>query len=164
LSQTSPQHRFHHLIQNEKEQVSRLLALLKQEEAALVKRDVDGMEKAVAEKQLVIAELEKLAVERSNVLVVNGFSDDKQGFEGYLSSLDEASSSTVQQQWEELQELLRTCQHQNQANGQILESSRRNTEKALSLLIGRAGESDTRLYNEKGTTNRSIGSKSHVKV
>jgi len=162
--QPSSHNQLQQLIQGEKELVANLLELLKHEEQVLVKRDVDGIEKAVAAKQLIISELEKLAVERSNVLKNNGCSDDKEGFEGYLSQLDERTSTALEQEWEQLQELLKSCQDQNQVNGHILDSSRRNTEKALSLLVGKGEEGDTRLYDEKGATDKSIGGQSHVKV
>ena len=105
-----------------------------------------------------------MTIERSKLLINKGFTDDKQGFDAYLSSLAEDYSSVVEQTWLELQELLRACQDQNLTNGQILENSRRNTEKALSLLVGKGEEGDIDLYDEKGSTHRPFGGQSHVKV
>lgn len=151
---------FQGLLQQETEEVSHLLEALNREHEVLLHRETDAIGIVVAEKEKALGHLNQLAAQRVILLQEAGYSDDKDGFSAFINS-DE--SGQLAEKWLALEEGLRACQQQNQLNGMLLESSRQQTEKLLSIIVGRDGQK-TELYDQKGASKATYGQKTSIKV
>ena len=150
---------FQEILQQEANEVSRLLEALKREHEILFSRDADAIGTVVAEKEEALGRLNHLARQRSSLLKQAGFSDDKAGFSAFL---DSDGSGKLDELWQSLEEGLRACQQQNQVNGMMLESSRQQAEQMLQIILGHGQK--TELYDQNGSSKASYGQKTSIKV
>jgi flagellar biosynthesis/type III secretory pathway chaperone len=125
------------LLEGEHSTTARLLEALREEHQALVRRDMTALDHAVNKKSQQVAELEMLGRERDAALNAAGHAAGREGIESWLSRQPHGAAKKL---WQELQNLLLRCQRQNLSNGAIVETSRRYTQRALSLLQGQSAE------------------------
>lgn len=136
------------LLRQELEAAVRLRVVLGTEHEAIARRDTDTLQQAVAEKQELLAHLERSHKQRLALLSASGMDADPDGFVTLLARCAD-SGHDWSSRWDELKETLIACQRQNQVNGAVLENSRRATHQALSILLG--GQADSpELYNQAG--------------
>jgi len=152
------------LMQSEIDAVGRLRAVLEREFSALKGRDVDGIERVVAEKQTLIGELERYGSERENLLKREGCTPDKLGFQAFLGRAGGAVARILSERWEHLREELKACQAQNLVNGQVLEANRRTTQQTLALLLGKPPAQQVRTYDRSGSTSLNLGTRTFAKA
>lgn len=126
----------------------RLLSVLETENEYVANRDNEGLERIVEEKRLLIDQLETCYRRNTGILSNAGISADLPGLGEALQSCKSADNTLVQT-WESLKERLLACEKQNLVNGKLLESSRRVTQQALSILLGGAGDAGE-LYTQSG--------------
>lgn len=155
---------FLQLMQREADDVTVLLAALEREADAIVARDGSAIEAAAAAKQALLPRLEHAAGERAALLNAAGHTPDRQGLEAFFATAEGEIAERLTQTWEALRQQLEACRNKNIANGQALDGSRRQTEQALSLLLGQKADSDTTLYGSDGGTVKSRGNHSYAKV
>lgn len=136
------------LLSSEQAQVAELTALLQREADALATRDSELMAAIAQEKGHLLAQLEGVARQQQGVIERAGFPAGRAGLAQLLTA---AKSAPLSAAWSELEVQLRTCQSQNQINGQILEANRRQAQQLLSILLG-DGASPAELYTAKGNT------------
>jgi flagellar biosynthesis/type III secretory pathway chaperone len=148
------------VLQKELNSSSDLLAILKAEHEAIAHRDTDALQQAVADKQELLAQLDASYGQRLQLMHDAGLDPDKGGFEELLSRCA-AGGHDLQNGWDAVKEALLACQRQNQINGTVLESSRRTTHRALSVLLGGQGES-TELYNQAGKSTPTLSGGNRV--
>lgn len=151
---------FQALLQQETEEVNRLLEALNREHQLLFRRETDAIGAVVADKEEALGRLNQLAGERSALLLQAGYSDDKAGFSAFINS-DE--SGELADKWQVLEEGLRGCQQQNQLNGMLLESSRQLAQQMLSIIVGQHTQK-TELYDQSGASKTSYGQNTSIKV
>jgi len=132
-----------------------LLAVLKAEHESIARRDTDALQRAVTEKQGFLAQLDASHGQRLQMIRGAGLDPDRQGFEELLSRCA-AAGHDMRGSWDAVKEALIACQRQNQINGKVLESNRRTTHRALSMLLGGQGDS-TELYDQAGKSTPSLG-------
>jgi flagellar biosynthesis/type III secretory pathway chaperone len=151
------------LLQQEQAYASRLLDVLKAEHEALARRDTDALQQSVADKQELLAQLEASHGRRLQLMHDTGLDAGRDGFDALLSLCAEHGHD-LHSSWNALKEVLASCQRQNQVNGAILESSRRTTHRALSVLLG--GQADSpELYNQSGkSTPSALGGNRVIKA
>ncbi|MEW5992785.1 MAG: flagellar protein FlgN [Candidatus Zixiibacteriota bacterium] len=136
------------VLREEQECASRLLAVLETEHAAIARRDTDALQQAVDEKQILLAQLETSHGRRLQLLQQEGIEAAPQGFEALLAQCA-VGHKELNDLWVRTKAVLESCQRQNQINGAVLESSRRITHRALSILLGGQAEG-SELYNQSG--------------
>lgn len=142
------------LLQQEQAVAAHLLEVLTAEHEAIASRDTDILQQAVAEKQDLLARLETSHKQRLALLSAAGLDANPDGFDALLERCA-ASGHDLQPRWNNLKESLSSCQRQNQLNGALLESSRRSTHRALSILLGGQGD-NSELYNQAGKSTPSV--------
>lgn len=148
------------ILQREGEQVAALAAILESEYQELQERNADRLNEVTADKENKLRELGELAEQRVSILSQAGLGSDREGFMQFLA---DESSGVLQQEWTEIEAVLKRCQHQNQVNGKLLEIGKQQAQELLSLLLGReAGGSE--LYDRNGNTSNTFGPNSSVKV
>lgn len=138
------------LLQQELEVAAHLLEVLTTEHEVIASRDTDILQQVVAEKQDLLARLETSHKQRLALLSAAGLDANPDGFDVLLERC-----ADLQLRWNNLKENLSSCQRQNQLNGALLESSRRSTHRALSILLGGQGD-NSELYNQAGKSTPSV--------
>jgi flagellar biosynthesis/type III secretory pathway chaperone len=161
--------------------VEQLLELLDVERTCLEQRDADRLQDCFGRKQEatnrvqasadalasgLASALDKaltspMATPLSNTSGVETRKLDARVIEAFLNSLPAASQSSMREKFVRIDELSRAVMARNQANGVLIELSRRNTEMILESLTGRVPSKD-RLYQADGrlkadTRVRSLG-------
>lgn len=141
------------LLEQEQEQLSALLSVLQAERDALTVRDTDTLSAVAGQKQAIMATLESSHTTRLKLMQLARMPAEEQSFEQILG-LCEQTSGGLAELWQRTRSLLEACQQQNQGNGVLLESSRRATHEALSILLGHPAE-PLNLYDIAGKTTAS---------
>ncbi|GAB4290714.1 MAG: hypothetical protein Kow0096_04400 [Thiohalomonadaceae bacterium] len=138
------------LLQAEQECAARLLIVLEMEHEAIARRDTDTLQQAVADKQKLLAQLEASHGRRLQLLQTAGLQAGPEGFDTLLAECSGGQGhAELASLWTRTKAALESCQRQNQINGAVLESSRRITLSALSILLGGQAEG-SELYNQSG--------------
>jgi flagellar biosynthesis/type III secretory pathway chaperone len=141
------------LLQMEQDGAARLLEVLEAEHEAIARRDTDALQQLVAGKQVLLEQLESGHGKRLQMMREAGLAVDQGGFEALLVRCAD-NGHDLQSRWLALKAVLSSCQRQNQMNGVVLETSRRTTHRALTILLG--GQADgTELYNQAGKSSPS---------
>jgi flagella synthesis protein FlgN len=147
------------LLEGERNATVRLLDALREEHQALTHRDMTALDHAVSKKSQQVAELEILGRDRDAALKTAGHAFGREGIESWLSHQPNGAAKKL---WQELQNLLLRCQRQNQINGGIVETSRRFTQRALSLLQGQSAE--PALYGPSGASGPATHSSLYTRI
>lgn len=128
----------------------RLLAVLKHEHSLLSGRDATAIERVAEEKQHYLTQLDASGQAHAAALHAAGYTERTQSMQDWLKQFDKRTGSRLTPLWQQLESLLTACQQQNQLNGGVIEISRRHTQRALSILLGKPEE--TELYSPGGAT------------
>ena len=149
--------------------VERLLELLDVERSCLEKRDADGLQDCFGQKQEATNRVQASADALANALAnastgavssipadpmanesgVTTRRLDARVIETFINTLPAASHSAMREKFARIDEVSRAVMSRNQANGALIEFSRRNTEMILESLTGRVPSTD-RLYQADG--------------
>jgi flagellar biosynthesis/type III secretory pathway chaperone len=116
--------------------VAALLDALRQEQTALTRNDVDGLETAVAAKHRHLSQLDLLSRQIDGVLESTGIRDMD-------ASLGARRDTAAEGAWKKLRRALGECRLQNQINGSLIEQNHRRARAAWYLLTGQNGGNDT---------------------
>ncbi len=153
----NPTASFIHILDREINCSTRLLKVLRRENAALKNADTDTLETIVTEKETLLVELD------SRVSAHNAFLDEQglpPGLEGTEKLLDYfANDPRAEKKWSELQELAQACRNLNEINGGIVALSQRHVRKALDILSGNNGPAGN-TYGRCGETHSMSSSQS----
>lgn len=98
--------------------LERLLAILKEEEAALIGAHIDRLSEIIPTKSLLISELEQASQARKAQMQAEGVSDHRDTIASWLSQ----QSGTQQQQWQHLLKLAEEAAQYNRSNGRLIQS------------------------------------------
>ncbi|RDH85229.1 MAG: flagellar protein FlgN [endosymbiont of Seepiophila jonesi] len=131
---TSLQGEFTALLQSEIDESRRLLDILLREHKLLQGASSAPLEQLTAEKQQQMAVLETAVVKHNRLLLHLDLQPNREGSEQLLQQLPEAGSA--RQLWEEFEQLIETCQKQNDVNGDILSLNQRQVSQAIDILRG----------------------------
>lgn len=146
------------LLQRELGHVARFVDILEQEHAALSQRDLVALERVIAEKRALVAELQLAGREREKLTAGNGARPQNQDVEDEVPP----APMLIPALWEQLQALARKARQLSEVNASIIELSRRHVERALAILQGR--EAEVQIYDPTARTNRSPRSHSLAKA
>ncbi len=127
----------------------RLLAVLQHEHTLLSARDLSAIEQVTQEKQQFLAQLDASGQAHSAALRAAGYTQG-QSLQQWLRQIDKDTGSRLTPLNQQLESLLTACHRQNSFNGGVIEISRRHTQRALNILLGKPEEAE--LYNPGGAT------------
>jgi flagella synthesis protein FlgN len=122
---------------NELAALGRFTEILQQEQAALIKADVDQLILISAEKLKQAELLNRLSSERLSALNIQNVPSDRLSMESWLSS----QPAQVVAAWNALLEAAKTAQQLNQTNGKLIESQLQSNQQALNVLANAANKS-----------------------
>jgi flagella synthesis protein FlgN len=154
------QHSLESVLQQEVQCSERLLETLDAERTALIKRDTDALEAAVAKKLEYSQLLETLDRQREAILSELGFATDRDGVRRSFDALP--AGGKLNRLWQQILENIAKCQAGNLTNGGILESGRQQVEQTLRILRGQQGSPF--LYTPHGETSANLGRRELGKV
>lgn len=133
--------------------LQQLILALNNEHTALSENNLEAVQTIAEEKILLMEHLEDLNKERRTVLEVAGLDITSTGIGDYFENTKSPRAPQMKALWSEISNLTSQCDKQNNINGIIIESNKRHTEKALSILQGK--QQNTDLYSKKGETVKS---------
>lgn len=136
------------LISNEQHNVQQLTALLKQEGTLLEARDGETLQSIIAQKQQLITLLAQNGISRQQILQQNQRELSPESWRNLLQQLDLQFHHGFSDQWKAVEDQLRECKKQNEANGKIIKRTQVSVGQLLDIMRGKAGQ--TKLYNQKG--------------
>lgn len=138
-----------------------LLAVLETEYAVVMERDTAELERVIDRKRGLIEALEELQQQNVAILGVAGIGGDRRGMEEAIGRCGTTAAETA---WQAMRDKILACERQNTINGKLLESSKRVTQQALSILLGNATGAGE-LYTQSGkATAPTLGGKTIVKA
>ena len=124
------------LLQQEIAMASVLLNALQQEQAALSGKNAPAIERAIANKQQPMADLEKTSQQREAYLQKNNYPTDQAGMRACIDNHNPQDRHRLDTLWQQLNTLGTQCLQQNQLNGSIIAARRSSIQTALGILRG----------------------------
>ena len=134
------------LISQELSSLNELAVLLDREHGLLVANDVEALEKAMQERQVVIGRLLQMEDERRSLCRMHGRSVDAGGLEQLLAWCD--PHGTLKARWAECARGAIRCRELNDTNGALVTARMKRVESLLGVLTGQPNQPPT--YGPKG--------------
>lgn len=150
-SGTSPAHG----LDEERQAANGLLELLKQEQAVLVKADVDGLIRLTEEKAKLAARMSQLTKRRHQALGAAGFEASESGMQAWLASA--GASAADNKAWHELLAVMQSAKELNRVNGLLIGQHMARNQSALNVLQGNTQGGP--IYGPDGQATTRIGSR-----
>jgi flagella synthesis protein FlgN len=146
-------------VSQEQQQLSALIALMKQEQQLLVAADADGLAQLTPQKNAMLEALAELSAQRHAALAAAGCEASEAGMEPWLAvgGNDEARS-----QWEQLLGLAREAKELNRVNGILINKQLAHNQGVLNALRMPAGAEAGGVYGASGQALGSGPSKRYV--
>jgi flagellar biosynthesis protein FlgN len=136
------------LLTHEVSSLHELAALLEREHALLVANDVESLEKAMEERQVVIGRLLNVEEERRSICRAHGQSADVAGLERLLAWADPRGS--LRARLDECSKGAARCRELNDKNGALVLARMKRVEGLLGALTGQRAEAPA-TYGPKGS-------------
>jgi flagella synthesis protein FlgN len=114
-----------------------MIELLKQEQAHLIKADIEGLIAITDEKSKTAAKMAELANQRHQALAKAGFAPQDGGMQTWLDT-DSARPEAIEN-WQELLKLTKSAKSMNNTNGLLINKHMTHNQKALNVLRGNIG-------------------------
>lgn len=146
------------ILQQEQSVLDGFIELLRNEQQALIKADVEALSALSDAKIKQSEQLNALAQQRAKMLAEAGYGADAAGVNGWLATQPKAVSAA----WGNLMDSAKTARHLNETNGKLIHTHLQHNQMALTTLLGAAGVAsvygaDGQARTTSGTTQRSIG-------
>lgn len=138
----------------EQQSMQQMLDLLQQEQAYLMKAEIEHLEALSEQKSLLVGRLSHLATQRHSALAEAGFASREEGMDAWLAS--GAPPDGAAEAWSTLLKLTREAKETNRLNGLLLNKHMAYTQGALNSL--RPAPQAGKLYGPSGQTFGSSGS------
>jgi flagella synthesis protein FlgN len=132
--------------------IGKLVAVLQQEQQALVEGDVDRLETLASSKAELLRQLAGLADKHNRYLARQGLRPDRGGMKTWLAKSADAKVAAA---WSESLQLAEAVRQLNQTNGAMITARLNHNQEALAALLGAASAAS--LYGRDGQTLRSSG-------
>jgi len=142
--------------------LNQLLEALHSEYQILTSNNLDLINEVSQNKILLMEHLEDLNKERLSILKTAGIESDSRSMESFFDNHPEQQIALLKKTWHQISKLTTDCEKQNNLNGMIIESNKRHTENALSVLQGK--QQGTELYTKKGSTIKSQNKQTLVRA
>jgi flagella synthesis protein FlgN len=156
VNQPRPASPLQGLLDEEIAVLSEFLKILKQEEAALVAGDADGLVPVAQTKNQLAERLALIAERRTVLLDTAGLPQSRAGIETLIGR--QPGAKDVQQRWATLLEQAREVKQRNELNGRLIAEKLSHNQQALQALSAAAER--TALYGPDGQTRIGGGGRS----
>lgn len=133
------------------ESMSELALVLDSEYEALVSQNTEQLQKAAVEKECLSDKIEQLESNRCAMLQAHGLDNDLAAMQQLIQQFTGYDEDALYKIWNMVAELAQECTAKNKLNGIIIETKRRQTSTALSILQGYQAD-NTELYDAEGST------------
>ena len=140
---------FSRSLQGESDALRAFVALLLEEQQALVRGDLERLASFAAPKSQTLLELTRRGDERIKLLRAHGLTIDGAGMTRLLAE-PAIGTPEVVAGWDDLLELTRTAHQINETNGTLINARLRGTQQALNALLSAAQIPGT--YTADGST------------
>lgn len=138
-----------------------LLQCLKQEQAHLIKADIDALSILTAEKAAVVACVSDLAKWRHRALAALGFPAREAGMRAWLDNgALENEAASAGKAWGELQALAQSAKELNRINGALINAQLTRNQTALNVL--RSNAQGGNFYGPDGQPSTAVPARSLV--
>jgi flagella synthesis protein FlgN len=124
-------------LEDEHKLTQRLVELLKQEQAQLIKADVNGLIAVTEEKNRAVVHMSELTNFRYRALAAVGFPPKEDGMQAWLNT--PASTPDAKQCWKDLLALAKSAKLLNNTNGLLISKHMTRNQNALNVLQGTRG-------------------------
>lgn len=135
----------HQLLLNDIGHAEQLLMLIDAEYQALQARDLQSLEKLLADKFPLLTLLDQHGQQRSRFLIEANLSPDADGLKHYANLI--ANGDQLLQDSEHLAELIAQCQQANIRNGRLIKANQSSTSSLLNIIRGSHSQG---LYDSRG--------------
>jgi flagella synthesis protein FlgN len=137
-------------LKEEYQLTQQLIALLKQEQAHLVKADINGLTAVTEEKSRAVNQMSALTGLRYRALAAAGFSPKEDGMQAWLNA---SAQPDAEKCWKDLLELAQSAKALNSTNGLLISKHITYNQNALNVLQGTRA---TNFYGPNGQTTTKI--------
>jgi flagella synthesis protein FlgN len=121
----------------ENQLTQRMIELLKQEQAHLIKADIEGLIAITDEKSQTATKMAVSACQRYQALATAGFAANEGGMRAWLDTA--APDSEICHFWQDLLKLAKSAKSMNNTNGLLINKHLVHNQKALEVLRGNSG-------------------------
>jgi len=128
--------------------VQQLKTLLMKERELLEKRELQGMQEIVSQKDHLLGNLTFTAKQREQLLLSLGLPADLFGWKAFLER--DALTLSLIPAWQTLTDEFAECQAANEVNGKMINRSKQTLSHLLNLIRGQVAAPS--LYTQKGST------------
>jgi len=144
-----PPHEFLTLLRQERSTFERFLDILQDEQAALVKGEIDRLTDIAQTKSGLVVELTRLAESRNHFLSSQGLPANKEGMTTWLNRQAAATETQdIETIWNDLLRIGASARLANETNGKMIELKLQHNQQALAVLTSAANQ--TTLYGPDG--------------
>lgn len=126
------------------------IGVLKTEQEALVKSELDRLLPLASEKSNLTLSLANLTEQRGHLLAAASLSPDRAGMEAWLGRMGSTPGEAVKVEWMNLLSLAAEARALNQANGVVIGTRLQHNQQALSVLLSACDKAS--LYGPDGQT------------
>jgi len=135
----------HEIITAEAALIARFVDLLESEQATLTQGNIDDLARLVAEKDPLVADLQRLSRQRNDHLAALNLPADREGMSAWATGIPDASST-----WEHVLALAARARDLNRLNGELIQMRLQHNSRILEILQRNTAALD--LYGPDGKT------------
>lgn len=147
-------------LRDEKQLITTLLDLLKQEQQLLVSADSDGLTTVTPLKSSLVAQMAQLAEQRHGALGAAGYAPREAGMETWLDACKDAAAASL---WQDLLALTREAKEMNRVNGMLINKQMAHNQAVLNAMRQPAARSgENAFYGPTGQATASGPSRRYV--
>lgn len=139
------------LLRDMYESMSELSIVLDSEHEALASSHVEQLQKAAVDKERLSDKVEQLESNRTAMLQALGLDNNLAAMQQLIQQSSGYDENALYKIWNMVAELAQECTAKNKLNGIIIETNRRHTNAALSILQGYQAD-NTQTYDAEGST------------
>lgn len=139
--------------------MSAFLQILEREQESLITNDVVGVEKIVAEKSILLQQIDKVAKKRYALLAEQHFEANENGMVAWVI---EQADTGLKKRWDTFQQLLASAKEANRLNGILINKHFNRNRQMLQGLQGAV--KSNQVYGRDGQTSTTISSRGSVIV
>jgi len=138
-------------LKEEYQLTQQLIDLLKQEQAHLIKADIEGLIAITEEKSRAASQMSELTNRRYRTLATVGFDPKEGGMRAWLEKA--APAGEAANCWQQLLKLAQSAKSLNNTNGLLISKHMSRNQKALNVLQGNQGNN---FYGPNGQSTSTI--------
>jgi len=124
-------------LNTESEALNAFITLLREEQQALVRGDLERLASFAESKTIHLFELTRLGEQRLQWLREKGLTADRTGMDRLLRE-HAGRAPQAHAAWQQLTELTKTAQHLNETNGKLIRTRLTTAQRALGVLLSAA--------------------------